>query len=108
VAVAISEVSRESLGSCIGVFATITGDASFANEGEPIAPGDFGLGTIIDVLPLGPVAKNDEETSYTWAYDRGAGTMVAYESGAADAPFNEADTDDLSTYSGRVLVFGKP
>lgn len=93
-------------------FRKVTGDNSYPDGGEEITAANVGLTVLEAVIPLGSLAKTDEEGAYAVSFDYTSDTavkLVVYQGdndNGADAPFIEADSADLSSYELHAIFIG--
>lgn len=80
---------RDSKGTVIEVRATVSLTGNYADEGEALAAGDFGLGAIQDVIVHGIAMAADEETGIPVSWDRTSGKLIAFEGSAAGTALTE-------------------
>lgn len=85
------------------VTARVTFDSSLAAGGESLTAAMLGLSSI-DILLVSLDAA--ALPGYSVQYDYTAATLEGFESGTADAAFNEANADDWSTMIARVVAIG--
>jgi hypothetical protein len=104
----VTGLRDESVGSQRMLTRHVTFDNSYATGGESLKPADVGLRQISNVIPVGAARKTDATSAVNVSYDHTNQKLVAYNSAAAGAaPTEVANATDLSTYTARVLVFGK-
>lgn len=92
-------------------FRKITGDSSYPDGGEEITAANVGLKVIEAVVPMGGLAKTDEEDGYAVSIDYTSDTavkLIVYQGNydATDGPFIEADSANLASYELHALFIG--
>lgn len=89
------------------VTADVDFDNSYAAGGEPLTASDFGLTTIVGVIPMGATSAGGLTTvGYNFVYDYTNSKLIATRTDQVDDPEEEA-AGDLNAVSVRVLVLGK-
>ena len=99
----VSVVNRDAAGSRHRAFLDITGPASYTTGGEPLTPGQLGLGGV-DFFPSQVVMDSTHTTLKVVIYDIATSKLLWFvESTGAEV----AGAVDLSDFTFRVLVHGK-
>lgn len=85
------------------VFSTIDFDSSYPTGGEAVTAANFGLSTILAIIPAG---TDDSANAYRMSFDKTNSKLLVYSQGAADAGDEVANTTDLSALEFYALVLG--
>lgn len=83
----------------------VTWDSAYATGGESLTAADLGLSRV-DLVLCEPTVAADGLTSYQTAYSRANETLQLFNSAGDGDPFDEAGTDDVSTYITRIMAIG--
>lgn len=102
------QVGGQGIGKRRCILAQITGDSSYASNGEALTAASFGMGTLENIVSVGGACiTGGGDTGRVFAFDRTAGKAVILQAGTADAPLNDSDSaDDLSTTTFEVIAVG--
>ena len=80
----------------------VTFDASYPTGGEPVSLADLGFSGEVSFLLAEPTG------GYSFEYNPAAGTLLAYRTGAINAPGEQVpNTTNLATINTRVFAIGR-
>ncbi len=87
----------------------MTFDNNYPTAGEPLTAATLGYSELFAVIPEGAFRNTDATLGILVSYDAVNSKLVAYwgNAGSVSGMPEVADTTDLSTYSGRLIVFGR-
>lgn len=109
-AVTVTVINRDVIGSKRYVTADVAFDSQYAIGGEPVTAADFGLEQIDNVIPGVAVDPDTTDNAFLATYDRANAKIQLFTHGtdaAADAPLKElADTTAANAYTARVTAIG--
>jgi len=90
------------------ILARVTGDNSYASNGEALTASSFGLNTLESIVSIGgSCVTGGGDTGRVSAFDRTAGKLVVLQAGTADSALNDSDSaDDLSGITFEVIAIG--
>lgn len=108
-AVSVSVISTDVVGSKRHVEADVTFDASYSIGGEAVTAANFGLEQLLNLRPGLAVDPDTADNAFVVGYDRANSKLLVFysNSDAADGPLIEIpDTTSAAAYTARVTAVG--